>query len=147
EAEWEFAARGPDGRRFPWGDEPPGPGRLNACGPECVAWGKHAGLSLEPMYAQNDGFAATAPVGSFPDGRSPYGMEDAVGNVWEWVDDRFAPYEAGDITDPHGPESGDDRVLRGGSWNAAQPAWVRPTFRWHDAADTRSYGVGFRCAL
>ena len=146
EAEWEFAARGPDGRRYPWGDEPPSATLLNACGTECVAWGKVQGEEERAMFAADDGWATTAPVGSFPAGASPYGLQDVVGNVWEWVDDWFAPYDGGDQKNPEGPATGTEKVIRGGAWNGADPSWVRPTFRYRDAPGKRSYGIGFRCA-
>ncbi len=146
EAEWEFATRGSDGRRFPWGDEVPTGGHLNACGTECLAWAKKNGQELTAMYKQDDGYANTAPVGSFPAGASPFGVQDVVGNVWEWVSDYYAPYTADAQVDPKGPSTGDERVIRGGAWNGSQPSWVRPTFRYHDDAAKRSYGIGFRCA-
>jgi formylglycine-generating enzyme required for sulfatase activity len=146
EAQWEFAARGPDGRKFPWGDETPAAGHLNACGSECVAWGRSAGIEEKPMYGADDGFPNTAPVGSFPKGASRYGVEDVVGNVWEWVSDWYAEYGKAEQNEPRGPADGDERVIRGGSWNASFAAWVRPTFRYKDAPTKRSYGIGFRCA-
>ncbi len=146
EAEWEFAARGPDGRKFPWGDDDPASAHLNACGKECMAWGQKNGIDEKPMYTVDDGFANTAPVGSFPKGASRYGIQDVVGNVWEWVADWYAPYTKDESKDPKGPESGEARVIRGGAWNASVPAWVRPTFRYRDAPTKRSYGIGFRCA-
>jgi formylglycine-generating enzyme required for sulfatase activity len=85
-------------------------------------------------------------VGSYPNGKSRYGLEDVVGNVWEWVSDWSAPYTAEKSVDPKGPDKGKTRVIRGGSWNASEPAWVRPTFRYWNDPKTRSYGVGFRCA-
>jgi formylglycine-generating enzyme required for sulfatase activity len=153
EAEWEFAARGKDGRRYPWGDDAPTGGHLNACGIECVAWGKAHGVKLEAMYPTDDGFAITSPVGSFPAGKTIYGVEDMVGNVWEWVEDAWAPYDAGDPTkplmNPKGPPVGEPnapRVIRGGAWNSEQASWLRPSFRYFSPADKKSYGVGFRCA-
>ncbi len=146
EAEWELAARGPDGRKYPWGDDPPGPALLNACGAECLAWGRAHGERERAMYAASDGWATTAPVGSFPAGASRYGVEDVVGNVWEWVDDWFAPYGADEQKNPRGPTTGTEKVIRGGAWNGAEPSWVRPTFRYKDAPTKRSYGIGFRCA-
>jgi formylglycine-generating enzyme required for sulfatase activity len=146
EAEWEFAARSPDGRRYPWGDDDPTGDRLNACGSECVAWGKKNHVEVKAMYATDDGFANTAPVGSFPAGKSRFGLEDVVGNVWEWVADWSAPYTATAQVDPKGPDTGTTKVIRGGAWNGSEPAWVRPTFRYQNDPKTKSYGVGFRCA-
>jgi len=146
EAEWEFAARGADGRKYPWGDDDPTGERLNACGSECVAWGKKNHVEVKAMYAADDGFANTAPVGSFPAGKSRFGLEDVVGNVWEWVADWSAPYTAPAQVDPKGPPEGTAKVIRGGAWNGSEPAWVRPTFRYQNDAKTKSYGVGFRCA-
>jgi len=150
EAEWEFSARGPDGRAYPWGDDPPSGRFLNACGSECISWSKKNHLedvaTFGAMYADDDGFATTAPVGSFPDGKSRYGLLDVDGNVWEWTADFYADYSKDAQTDPTGPKSGDDRVARGGSWNGFKPEWVRPTYRFHFAPTSRSYGVGFRCA-
>ena len=153
EAEWEFAARGSDGRVYPWGDDPPSGELLNACGKECVAWQKkHPDPQTTPtlMYDQDDGFPNTAPVGSFPKGKSRWGLQDVVGNVWEWVADRYAVYPPDSAstttTDPKGPAAGSDRVIRGGAWNGSMPSWVRPSLRFHAAAGARSYGFGFRCA-
>ena len=153
EAEWEFAARGPDGRVYPWGDEAPSAQLLNACGKECVAWQKKhhdPDVSPAPMYDDDDGFPNTAPVGSFPKGKSRYGLQDVVGNVWEWVADFYADYDKATanttVADPKGPREGTDRVIRGGAWNGAHTSWVRPSFRFHVAPTARSYGFGFRCA-
>ncbi len=149
EAEWEFAARGPDGRKYPWGDDAPTGTFLNACGTECAAWGRAHGIGEKPMYPDDDGFANTAPVGSFPRGASRYGVQDVVGNVWEWVADWYGPYPAAsssDERDPHGPGSGSERVIPGGAWNGSYATWVRPTFRYKADPEQRSYGIGVRCA-
>ena len=146
EAEWEFSARGPDGRKYPWGDDDPGAHHVNACGKECVAWGVKNGIEEKAMYDVDDGFANTAPVGSFPQGASRYGVQDVVGNVWEWTADWYGVYSKDEAKDPKGPPEGAERVIRGGAWNGSYPSWVRPTFRYKDAPTKRSYGIGFRCA-
>jgi formylglycine-generating enzyme required for sulfatase activity len=153
EAEWEFAARGSDGRRYPWGDQPPSAELLNACGKECVAWMRKHRDPDQPilgMYDEDDKWVHTAPVGSFPKGASSWGIQDMVGNVWEWVSDWYAPYTpesaATMAANPNGPDSGTERVMRGGSWNAGSPAWVRPSWRYKAVPTMRTHGIGFRCA-
>jgi len=146
EAEWEFAARGPTARIYPWGDAPPDERHLNACGKECVAWGKKHKQDLRAMYETDDGFPNTAPVGSFPMGNSRYGLFDVVGNVWEWAGDWEARYDSAAQSDPRGPGEGKERVVRGGAWNGSYPAWVRPTQRYAFPPGTKSFAVGFRCA-
>ena len=146
EAEWEYAARSSDGRRYPWGDDAPGAAFLNACGPECTAWGKAHDVAMPSMHKSDDHFATTAPVGSFPRGASRWGVEDVVGNVWEWTADTYGAYTTDDQGAPRGPADGKTRVMRGGAWNGAHPDWVRPSFRFHAEPTNRSHGVGFRCA-
>jgi formylglycine-generating enzyme required for sulfatase activity len=158
EAQWEFAARGLEQRRFPWGDDENLIGRLNACGEECLAWGKKRdGLHFaRAMYGFADGWTHTSPVGSFPKGASPFGVEDMSGNVFEWVRDVYAPYPtfpegaAPEPTlDPSGPvfKGGDERTIRGGAWNSVDIEWLRPTFRSSRPPNDRTHGVGFRCAV
>ncbi|MHC4202044.1 MAG: formylglycine-generating enzyme family protein, partial [Planctomycetota bacterium] len=110
EAEWEAAARGKEGRRFPWGSEAPDSGGVFRAN-----WGEgddRAGWA-------RDGFRNAAPVGKFPAGASPFGCLDMAGNVWEWCGDRYSDdyYARGDLENPKGARRGSDRVLRGGAFN------------------------------
>lgn len=146
EAEWEYATRGPDGRVYPWGDEAPTAAHLNACGSECVAWGKANQVALEPLYSSDDGFPTTGVVGRFEAGRSRFGPYDVAGNVWEWVGDWMAPYTKDEKKNPTGPESGTRRVIRGGAWNGSYASWLRPSFRYAQDPAATSHGIGFRCA-
>lgn len=152
EAEWEFAARGTDGRRYPWGNEEPTARVLNACGSECVALGQRAGgpgASWGAMYNQDDGWSSTAPVGSYPSGVSPFGVFDMAGNVAEWMADGAVRYPQGRLHDPVRGSFGDTdttRGLRGGSWRGGPSLGVRATRRDILAAPSRSYDIGFRCA-
>ena len=145
-AVWEVAAGGPDGRVYPWGDEAPDETRLNACGAECMAWGKQTKEMVKAMYMGDDKFPHTAPVGSFPKGASRYGLLDVVGNVWEWTYDWDGEYASNAETNPKGPSKGEERVVRGGAWNGSFPTWVRPSFRYSFPPETKSHAVGFRCA-
>jgi eukaryotic-like serine/threonine-protein kinase len=146
EAEWEYATRGPDGRVYPWGDDAPSEKHLNACGTECVAWGQKNGTPFTALYPADDGFATTAPVGKFEAGRSRFGPYDVVGNVWEWVSDWSAPYNADPKTNPQGPDTGERKVIRGGAWNGSYKSWLRPSFRYAQDPNAYSHGIGFRCA-
>lgn len=124
EAEWEKAARGTDGRIFPWGDEAPTPARA--------------------AYDLGDG---TTPVGTHPEGASPYGALDMAGNAWEWTADTYDPeyYAVSPREDPPGPrESVNWRVIRGGSSNTAPRALRAANRFW--AFPKRGYFDGFRCA-
>jgi eukaryotic-like serine/threonine-protein kinase len=146
EAEWEFATRGPDGRIYPWGDDPPTAEHLNACDAQCLAWGKAHKVELKALEKGDDGFATTAPVGKFPAGRSRFGPYDVVGNVWEWVADWYGNYQADAAKNPLGPATGERKVIRGGAWNAGFETWLHPSFRYAQVPNAQSYGIGFRCA-
>jgi formylglycine-generating enzyme required for sulfatase activity len=138
EAQWEYAARGPESRVFPWGDEFDRT-RLNYCNAGC-----------ESPYAFrefSDGYGGVAPVGSFPTGNSWCGAWDMAGNVWEWVADWYAGdyYAHAPVQNPTGPSSGEYRVLRGGSLSDV-PYAVRSSHRYGYLPDSDDRAVGFRCA-
>ena len=143
EKEWEYAARGAAGRTYPWGDRPePGPTLLNACGEECVAWARENELPWPQMYQGSDGWAHTAPVGQYPAGRTPEGLLDMAGNVWEWVQDAYAPCaESLSCKTEQG-----SRVVRGACWSSDVPRYARAANRDRNAAGDRDGRVGFRCA-
>jgi formylglycine-generating enzyme required for sulfatase activity len=148
EAEWEFAARGSDGRKFPWGDEGGDAQHMNAAGLEFNKWEKaHKLPTSDRMYDTDDGFAGTAPVGSFEKGKTKFGAYDFVGNVWEWTADWFETYKGDEQVNPKGAPAGDRKVIRGGGFNGGVQLWLNPAFRYHQVATASSHGVGFRCAL
>lgn len=139
-AEWEKAARGYDGRRFPWGNEFD-PSKANSCGAYCY---KH-GLLQEAKG--DDGYRFTAPVGSFPEGVSPYGAYDMAGNVWEFVADFYDPYYFyyAPRFNPQGPRAGTHKIVKGGSFLSAS-SYLRTSSKSFDPLDEAYFGVGFRCA-
>ncbi len=149
EAEWEFAARGSDGRKFPWGDDTGVDAKhMNACGAECVKWAKENDVAETPkMYDSDDGFPGTAPVGSFPAGKTKHGLSDMVGNVWEWTNDWFSVYGKEEVANPTGAGAGDKKAIRGGGFNGGDPLWVSPAYRYHQVPAASVPGIGFRCAM
>jgi formylglycine-generating enzyme required for sulfatase activity len=115
ELEWEKAARGTDGRKYPWGNEAP--------------TSRHANFSKSAWT----GYATLAAVGSYEDGKSPFGIVDLAGNVWEWTASDFDP-------------NGRMKVIRGGSWSDTS-RYVRSAHRESEKATATSHSIGFRCAL
>jgi len=136
EAEWERAARGATRRRFPWG------AYYNK------GFANHGALAIDDTD-DSDGFSELAPVGSFPFGRTPDGIDDMAGNAEEWVFDSIddllgAHYPAASEVNPKGAPGGALRVVRGGSYESGA-AWLRGATRTFRAASTRSPRLGFRC--
>ncbi len=130
EAEWEKAARGTDGRFWPWGNE----------------WDATK-LSGNDGTGLKDGYKETAPVGQFPQGASPYGALDMAGNLWEWVSDWYDPdyyRTVASAINPQGPETGDGHVLKGGGW-AENLDFTRCASRL--GGNPGSLLRGFRCAM
>ncbi|MBE7159425.1 MAG: SUMF1/EgtB/PvdO family nonheme iron enzyme, partial [Rhodospirillales bacterium] len=135
EAEWEYAAKGGDGRTFPWG-EATGRGDLANYADANTTFAWRDGTV-------DDGFAETSPVGAYPDGASPFGVEDLAGNVWEWCLDDYDAYKGGDRANPRVVKAGGQRVYRGGSWKS-RFASLKSTARGYNLPTYASNDVGFR---
>jgi len=137
EAQWEYAARGPQGNNYPWG------GTATAADPY-NGWDETKCANYYNSYMQN---ISTWPVGSFPAGASWCGAHDLAGNVWEWCADWYGPYSMTPVTNPTGPATGDYRVLRGGSWGSGGPWFFRAAYRGGIDPWGRVGGMGFRCVV
>lgn len=137
EAEWEYAARGPENLPYPWGSVRD-PSLFNSCDRNCpFEW-------RDPTA--DDGYSYTAPVGSYPGGASWVGALDMIGNVWEWTNDWYDKNTYARPTDvnPTGPGSGARRVIRGLAW-VHEPGIHYASNRGYALPDTPYNGFGFRC--
>lgn len=130
EAQWEKAARGINGRVYPWGND----------------WDEGKLQCSKKKYGDAE---RTAPVGSYPAGASPYGCLDISGNVCEWCADRYDKkyYQHAPTSNPTGPATGMGRSLRGGSWNTFDPRCFRAASRLRFYPPVRNSSFGFRCIV
>jgi formylglycine-generating enzyme required for sulfatase activity len=126
EAEWEYAARGHDGRRYPWGDGPPD--------------------DLRAWFARPTDAGGTIAVGRLAAGRGPFGHLDLAGNVWEWTATLVRPYPYRTADGREDTSVGGERVLRGGSWRSADGSYLDAAFRSMSYPARRRDHIGFRVA-
>jgi formylglycine-generating enzyme required for sulfatase activity len=137
EEEWEYAARGAAGRKYPWGSATPDTTRVNGCDLKCAM----LGLKIDMLSGDaEDGWTTTAPIGSFPKGATPEGLQDMGGNVAEWTSSRECPY-------PQKSCAEEKRITRGGGWDSGFYETFSAYGRAAGGRDPRQRpsGVGIRC--
>ena len=134
-----MAARGSDGRVFPWGGQAPFSTLLNACGTECAAKGKLLNIEWSALYQGDDGWVSTSPVRTYPAGRTPDGVFDLGGNVSEWTSSAFCPYPGSNC-------ASELKATRGSSWTSDEIREARATSRAKASPLARTADLGFRCA-
>jgi serine/threonine-protein kinase len=140
EAEWEYAARGPEQLAYPWGDEFDGE-LLNYADVSCTF-----DFVSHTDDAYNDGNPFISPKGSYPDGASWCEALDMAGNVWEWTADWFGDYPSEPQDNPQGPFYGEGRVLRGGCWACDRGSATTTNRNWQDPS-IFGINIGFRCVI
>jgi sulfatase modifying factor 1 len=142
EAEWEKAARGTDGRRYPWGHMQP---FVDIANYNRGVWVSEA-VTLVPVNSGIEGMSVRH--GLKEGGKSPYGLYHMAGNAAEWVNDWYDReyYQKSPDKNPKGPETGERKVIRGGSW-ADLPTALRVTARFSAEPDFEDRTIGFRCAM
>ena len=133
EAQWEKAARGDDGRIYPWGND----------------WDAGKCANRINSDGEKGHIKGTHPVGSYPAGASPNGVMDMVGNVWEWCADWYSAdyFKNAPAKNPTGPKTGKFRVEKGGSWADGNNYSIRGACRYSEGPGILNYDAGFRCAM
>jgi formylglycine-generating enzyme required for sulfatase activity len=134
EAQWEKAARGEDGRQYPWGNQ--------------AVSGEYANYLQSSGIQQHTRGWYTKPVGSYESGKSPYGIYDLAGNVWEWTQDWYDRdyYIKSPAHNPINDHATQHRVVRGGSWDSS-PVFLRASYRSWRTPESWNDFIGFRCVI